>query len=164
MPISFIMPKFDMDQESATVVEWLKQEGDPVEIDEPVLTVETDKVAIDVPSPGTGKLVRVSVGPGDIVPVTEVIAFILEEGETEEDIPESGPVIEEPGKEEDQKSDPEVQTATVPVQATPVAAKMAADLGVDLSQIPSPTGKITKSDVESFSKQKSIVFSFKESI
>ena len=41
MPTPFIMPKFDMDQTSATVVEWLKNEGDFVQFDEEVLVVET---------------------------------------------------------------------------------------------------------------------------
>ena len=87
MPTPFIMPKFDMDQEEATVVSWMKNEGDYVKIDEPVLTVETMKVAIDVPSPATGTLVRISAQEGDTVPVTTVIAYILAEGETEDDIP-----------------------------------------------------------------------------
>jgi len=43
------MPKFDMDQEQATIVSWAKKEGDLVKFEETVLVVETDKVAIDVP-------------------------------------------------------------------------------------------------------------------
>ena len=56
MPVPFIMPKFDMDQEKATIISWSKKEGDFVKFDESVLTVETEKVAIDVPSPATGTL------------------------------------------------------------------------------------------------------------
>ena len=87
MPTPFIMPKFDMDQETATVVEWLKKEGELVEIDQKVLVVETDKVAVDVPAPAGGTLSRISVEPGDVVPVTSIIAYILGEGESEADLP-----------------------------------------------------------------------------
>ena len=56
MPIPFIMPKVDMDQEKATIISWNKSEGDLVKENETVLVVETEKVAIDVPSPMTGTL------------------------------------------------------------------------------------------------------------
>ena len=52
------------------MVRWIKGEGDLVEQDEPVLLVETDKVAIEVPSPATGRLVAINVNQGDVVPVT----------------------------------------------------------------------------------------------
>ena len=51
MPVPFIMPKFDMDQEKATIVSWAKGEGDFIKAEETVLVVETEKVAIDVPTP-----------------------------------------------------------------------------------------------------------------
>ena len=87
MPIPFIMPKFDMDQEKATIISWSKKEGDFVKFDETILTVETEKVAIDVPSPATGTLAGILYKDGDVVPVTKVIAYILKEGETIADLP-----------------------------------------------------------------------------
>ena len=65
MPVPFIMPKFDMDQEKATIISWSKKEGDLVKFDESVLTVETEKVAIDVPAPATGTLARKSASRRD---------------------------------------------------------------------------------------------------
>jgi pyruvate/2-oxoglutarate dehydrogenase complex dihydrolipoamide acyltransferase (E2) component len=59
MPVAFIMPKFDMDQEKATIITWLKKEGDLIKMDESVLVVETEKVAIDVPAPAAGTLVGI---------------------------------------------------------------------------------------------------------
>jgi len=80
MPTPFIMPKFDMDQETATIIEWLKKEGDFVKYDEELLVVETDKVAIEIPSPAEGTLTMLLAKVGDVVPVAKVIAYILAEG------------------------------------------------------------------------------------
>ncbi len=90
MPVPFIMPKFDMDQEKATIISWSKKEGDVVKSDETILTVETEKVAIDVPCPASGTLAGILYKDGDVVPVTEVIAYILKQGETLADLPKAG--------------------------------------------------------------------------
>jgi pyruvate dehydrogenase E2 component (dihydrolipoamide acetyltransferase) len=161
MPTSFIMPKFDMDQETATVVEWLKNDGDHIELDESVLTVETDKVAIEVPAPATGTLARVSVGPGDIVPVTTVIAYILAEGESEEDLPpesivmtkEATPAEEEPSQVVEEEIPAKVQPGGAePVTASPVAARMAQSLGINLAEVSAEGGRVTKDDIEAYLK------------
>ena len=81
------MPKFDMDQEKATIISWEKHEGDIVRMDETVLTVETDKVAIEVPCPADGVLAGIRYQNGETVPVTTVIAFVLKQGETVADLP-----------------------------------------------------------------------------
>jgi pyruvate dehydrogenase E2 component (dihydrolipoamide acetyltransferase) len=75
-----IMPKVDMDQETGTVVEWRKKSGEHVIAGEIILVIETDKVAVDVESPGTGILEGISVG-GDVVPIGTVIDYLLSEGE-----------------------------------------------------------------------------------
>jgi pyruvate dehydrogenase E2 component (dihydrolipoamide acetyltransferase) len=161
MPTSFIMPKFDMDQETATVVEWLKNDGDHIELDESVLTVETDKVAIEVPAPATGTLARVSVGPGDIVPVTTVIAYILAEGESEGDLPpesivmtkEATPAEEEPSQVVEEEIPAKVQPGGAePVTASPVAARMAQSLGINLAEVSAEGGRVTKDDIEAYLK------------
>lgn len=148
MPIPFIMPKFDMDQKAATVASWYKQEGEQVELDEPVLTVETDKVAIDVPAPATGKLVRITAQIGDVVPVTNVIAYILEKGETEADLP---PVeVLEDQKDDASKELKPVKPAktSASVSVTPVAKRMAQEHGIDLADIDADGKKIQKADIE----------------
>lgn len=61
------------------VAEWLKKEGDAVERDEPLATLETDKANVDLPSPVTGTLKRVVKTPGEKVKVGEVLA-VVEEG------------------------------------------------------------------------------------
>lgn len=159
MPTPFIMPKFDMDQETATVVEWLKNDGDHIELDESVLTVETDKVAIEVPAPATGTLARVSVGPGDIVPVTTVIAYILAGGESEDDLPpesiamtkEAVPAEEAPSQVVEEEIPAKVQPeGAEPVTASPVAARMAQSLGINLAEVPTKGGRVTKDDIEAY--------------
>lgn len=150
MPVPFIMPKFDMDQEKATIISWSKQEGDLIQFDETVLTVETEKVAIDVPAPATGTLAHILFKDGDVVPVTKVIAYILKEGETLADLPQedSPPPLSKP------EVAPVPQTVTsasaAPVHATPVAIRMAKEEGIDLSKVSTSGDRITREDVERF--------------
>src|ERR1700724_2352694 len=76
------MPMLGLTMEEGTVAEWLKNEGDTVKKDEPLLTVEMDKGTMEVPSPAAGVLRRIVVGPGVTVPVRTLIAEIGEPGET----------------------------------------------------------------------------------
>jgi pyruvate dehydrogenase E2 component (dihydrolipoamide acetyltransferase) len=148
MPIPFIMPKFDMDQEKATIVSWTKAEGEKVKAEETVLVVETEKVAIDVPCPASGFLAGIRYQAGDTVPVTTIIAYILKEGETVADLPKDGapaaPVKAGPAPKEIQPAPPSTTTVT------PVAARIAKEKGVDLTQVAAHGDRITREDVEQF--------------
>jgi pyruvate dehydrogenase E2 component (dihydrolipoamide acetyltransferase) len=144
MAIEMIMPKVDMDQETGTVVEWLKTNGDRVQQGETILVIETDKIAIDVEAPGTGILNGISAHPGDVIPIGTVIAYILEEGE------EAPVSASEPEVKADQRPAAEPAPAREEIQATPVARKMAEAHGLDLGAL-TPSGKggkVTKEDVE----------------
>ncbi len=144
MAIEMIMPKVDMDQETGTVVEWTKTDGQQVKEGETILVIETDKIAIDVEAPGTGILNGISAHPGDVIPIGTVIAYILEEGE---EVPVVKTVTPEPEPEVDQTT----AASEEDVLATPIAKKMAEVHGVDLSKV-SPSGsggKVTKDDVQS---------------
>src|ERR1700737_55871 len=70
------MPMLGLTMEEGTVAEWLKQEGDTVKKDEPLLTVEMDKGTQEVPSPVAGVLRRIVVQAGTTVPVKTLIAEI----------------------------------------------------------------------------------------
>jgi pyruvate dehydrogenase E2 component (dihydrolipoamide acetyltransferase) len=137
MATPVIMPKIEMAQERATVVEWLKKEGDDVEKGDPILEVETDKVTMEVEAPASGVLAGLRGEPGDRIPVTETIAYVLEPGEKlpgdvpAEKAPPPGDSVEEP-------------------RATPVARRLAGAEDVDLRVVEGtgPDGRITKSDVE----------------
>jgi pyruvate dehydrogenase E2 component (dihydrolipoamide acetyltransferase) len=75
------MPVLGLTMEEGTVAEWLKHEGEAVEKDEPLLTVEMDKGTVEVPAPASGVLRRIVVQPGTLVPVRTVIAEIGAPGE-----------------------------------------------------------------------------------
>jgi pyruvate dehydrogenase E2 component (dihydrolipoamide acetyltransferase) len=151
MPVPVIMPKLEMSQETAVIVGWLKQEGDFVKKGEPIMTVETDKVTVEIESPGEGTLREISAKVGDIVPVTTVVAYLF----TPDEIPDQ--VVSPP------VPVPEMPTP-VPLSsspssapfATPVATHLAAAEGVDLAGVTGSgtAGRVMKSDVEAMIEQK----------
>jgi pyruvate dehydrogenase E2 component (dihydrolipoamide acetyltransferase) len=147
MAVPVIMPKFEMSQETATVVEWLKQEGDEVKKGEPLLTVETDKVTMDVEVPASGILKDIRVEPQQIVPVTEVIAYILEPGE---ELPEILPSFPPTSFDSAQDKRGEEVLERQGGRATPVAQRLAAAHSVDLGAVigTGTGGRIIKADVE----------------
>ena len=144
MATPVIMPKFEMTQATGTIIRWLKTEGDRVEKGDPLAEVETDKVVQEIEAPIGGVLRGISVAPGQVVPVTQVIAYIVG---TDEDwngtqtavAPNvaSGPAA---------RSLPE----DAPVRATPVAQRLANDLGIDLHQVAGTGvgGRVERADVE----------------
>ncbi len=74
--IEVVMPQMGESVMEGEVLEWLKQVGDTVEIDEPLLEIATDKVDTEVPSPEAGTLVEILVNAGDTVEVGQTIAII----------------------------------------------------------------------------------------
>ncbi len=137
MPIPVIMPKLEMSQETARVVAWLKKDGERVEKGEALLSVETDKVTVDIESPGSGVLAGIRGVPGAVIPVTTVIAYLLQTGETPSALPA------EPGA----APPPAIQKETRSV--TPLARRVAGANGIDLRQVTGsgPAGKVTRADV-----------------
>jgi len=71
-----IMPQMGQSIAEGTIIQWLKQEGEPVEKDEPLLTINTDKIDVEIPAPGTGVLSRILVREGETVPVGTPLAHI----------------------------------------------------------------------------------------
>ena len=67
--VQVTMPAMGESVTEGTVLEWHKQEGDPVELDEVLVEISTDKVDAEVPSPAAGTVVKVLVGEGDTVEV-----------------------------------------------------------------------------------------------
>jgi pyruvate dehydrogenase E2 component (dihydrolipoamide acetyltransferase) len=146
MATEVIMPKVDMDQETGTISEWKKHNGDQVKEGETILVIETAKVAIDVEAPATGILDGVTAQPGEVIPIATVIGYILEPGEKLPEKPKGTIPVAEISAE---KSTAAPVTA-VSVDATPVARNMAEAMGVDLAGVSGtgPHGKITRTDVE----------------
>ena len=81
MAFSVEMPELGESVTEGTITQWLKQVGDRVEVDEPLLEVSTDKVDTEIPSPKAGVLLEIKAEEDDTVDVGSVIAVIGEEGE-----------------------------------------------------------------------------------
>ena len=76
MAYEVVMPAMEMDQESATLLQWLKPVGALVAEGEPLMEIETDKVTVEIEAPASGILESLSASPGDVVPVGAVVALI----------------------------------------------------------------------------------------
>jgi 2-oxoglutarate dehydrogenase E2 component (dihydrolipoamide succinyltransferase) len=88
-----VMPKLGESIIEATITKWLKNPGDNIEEDDPIVEIATDKVDSEIPSPVEGKLVKVLFNEGDVVAVGKVIAVIDTDGDAavEESSADSAP-------------------------------------------------------------------------
>lgn len=136
------------------IKKWLVKVGDEVQKDQSIAEVETDKAVVEMPSPYSGKVIKLNHLEGGIVKVGEVLAVIGEEGETVSaaEPPSSTSVVGELPE-----TDTEVITTRPSVkpmvQATPAVRKLAKDLEVDLGAVKGtgPQGRVTEEDVRSAS-------------
>ena len=165
------MPQMGYDMEEGTVVRWLKEEGSTVGRNEPVAEIETDKAVVEFESEAEGVLLRIVASEGSIVPVGETIALVGLEGEEADNVPSAGSTestdsditireeltseserheVQEPIRNTTQESSESIPTTRI--LATPVARRIADELGIDLKQVAGsgPGGRITKKDVETF--------------
>ena len=144
MAIPVIMPKFEMSQEMGLLIEWLKNDGDHVEKGEPIFIVETDKLTMEVESPGEGILGGLSAQAGDNVPVTRTIAYILADGES---VPENEVPMPEEGEMENEVSSKGEKDSQK--KSSPIAQRLIDEKNLDINNIPSSSseGRITQKDV-----------------
>ncbi|MGB1121045.1 MAG: 2-oxo acid dehydrogenase subunit E2, partial [Saprospiraceae bacterium] len=89
--VELIMPKMGESIMEATILGWLKQPGDTVEMDEPILEIATDKVDSEVPSPVDGVIEEVLFEVDDVVEVGKVIAIISTEATIEDAVQDDAP-------------------------------------------------------------------------
>ena len=167
MATNLNMPQMGYDMQEGTLVRWLKSVGDQVSLGEAVAEIETDKAVVEFESTAEGVLLELLVEEGTTVAVGESIATVGAEGEAlaaDGDAPEE-PAGAEPAAEEPSESDEaempapeedESESAAIPlpaspseVRASPVARKLAAERGVDLSTVEGtgPGGRILRADV-----------------
>jgi pyruvate dehydrogenase E2 component (dihydrolipoamide acetyltransferase) len=123
-----IMPVLGMNQDSGKIVKWLIEEGQPVKSGEPLFEVETDKAIAEIEAPLSGVLSDIKAREGENVPVGEVIAVIL--------TPEEAARLQ--------------AARQTPVSASPLAARIAAENGLDLRQVKPQGGRVEKADVLAF--------------
>ena len=81
MAHSIVMPALEMAQETGKLLSWRKKEGDAIAKGEPLLDVETDKAVVEIESPADGLLAGVKAQAGDVIPVGQTIAWIVDPGE-----------------------------------------------------------------------------------
>src|SRR5512135_1863660 len=134
------MPALGMAQETGTLIQWLKAAGEEVKKGEPLMEIETDKATVEIEAPASGILTGVSAQAGDVIPVGQRIALILAPGE-KESAPPAQPTS---------ASSPKSASTPTPVTATPVAARLAAEHSLDLTQIKPQGGQVRKEDVLAF--------------
>jgi 2-oxoglutarate dehydrogenase E2 component (dihydrolipoamide succinyltransferase) len=137
----------------ATLGEWLKKPGDPVKADEPVASLETDKVAIEVPSPVAGTMGDQLVKEGDTVAVGAVIARIGDGPSAGEKIIEVETPVNPagPGEHPAPKGDPIAPEIDDPASLTlsPAVRRVVLEHHLDPSRIKGTgkDGRLTKDDV-----------------
>lgn len=135
----------------ATVGEWLKQPGEAVAQDEPIASLETDKVAVEVPSPVAGVLSEHSVAVGDTVEVGALIAIVEEGAEASAKKADAAPAPSPPPTPAASESAADTQTLS------PAVRRAVLEHGVDPSTIKGTgkDGRLTKEDVLAAAKAKS---------
>ena len=106
MAVSVQMPALGESVTEGTVTRWLKQEGDTVEVDEPLLEVSTDKVDTEIPSPASGVLTKIIAQEDDTVEVGGELALIGEAGEAPQTSSDSSPA---PAEQEKPAEEPAAQ-------------------------------------------------------
>ena len=173
--IEFRLPELGEGIESGQVIEVLVAPGDRVSVEQPLLEVETDKAAVEIPSPADGTVIEVCVSTGDTVGINQLLVKIDGEGEkpssekdaspgaaakegktvaAEKPVPKTKP----PG--EKQPSPPGVSVGSeaaagpLEVPAAPSVRRLARELGVGLRSVPGtgPRGRILERDVKAHAK------------
>jgi pyruvate dehydrogenase E2 component (dihydrolipoamide acetyltransferase) len=157
MAFSVVMPALEMAQETGKLVAWRKAAGDSVTKGEPLLEIETDKAVLEVESPADGVLAGVKAQAGDVVPVGNIIAWIVRPGEA----PPSEVVIA-PAPNEAEPTRAAAAVIATPAassggQISPKARRLAKEHGVDIASLRGSGrgGEILASDVLTAAELKS---------
>jgi 2-oxoglutarate dehydrogenase dihydrolipoamide succinyltransferase (E2 component) len=176
--IDVVMPQMGVSVSEGTITKWLKQEGESVEADEPLLEISTDKVDTEVPSPGSGIVQQIVVQEGETVDVGTKLAVIAPEGA---EAPAPAPAAEEEpppepatqaaadesmaaasegaGDVAPSAAPPERERPAAPPPSengktfvSPVVARIASEHGVDPNQVQGTGagGRVTKKDILAF--------------
>ncbi len=136
MPVEIVVPQIGEAIAELQLVTWLKEEGDPVKQGEPLFEVDSDKAVVEVEAFAEGTLAKILVPAGSAVMPQDVVGIITAPGEAyaaEEKAPPS----------------PIKAPSPAALHASPVARRMAPDLGVDLEGVEGTgrSGRITADDV-----------------
>ena len=158
---TFVLPDIGEGLQEAEIVTWHVGVGDHVVADQPLVSVETDKAVVEIPSPQSGHIAALHGEPGDVVDVGEaLVEFADGEGD------DAGAIV---GSLPDDTGAPASTAPTATPtgdpprgRATPAVRALASALGVDLGElIPSgPDGTVTRADVEAAASRRSAATEF----
>ena len=153
--VELIMPKMGESIMEATILKWLKNVGDNVAVDEPVLEIATDKVDSEVPSTHAGKLAKILYQVNDVVPVGKVIAILETDAAA---VVKPVAVVPEMPKTAEVKSPAKTDSKPVSNEArfySPLVLNIARSEGISMSVLDSipgtgEGGRVTKRDILAF--------------
>jgi 2-oxoglutarate dehydrogenase E2 component (dihydrolipoamide succinyltransferase) len=155
--VDVVMPQMGVSVSEGTVTKWLKQEGEQVEADEPLLEISTDKVDTEVPSPASGTLVQILAQEGETVAVGTKIGQI---GGAGGGAPAPvAPAAAAPAAPPPEPQVSDTEEAAPPAEpsgngrfVSPVVARIASEHGIDPNQVPGTGrgGRVTKQDILAF--------------
>ena len=158
MSVDIVVPTLGESVTEATIARWLKQPGEAVAADEPLVELETDKVTVEVPAPQAGVLDDLQFDEGDNVEVGALLGRIVEGAGGAAAAPSTKtPDAKTPEAPSKPAAPPKAAPASDPLSAAgPAAKKAAADLGVaaDAIQPTGRDGRATKADVLSAASTK----------
>jgi 2-oxoisovalerate dehydrogenase E2 component (dihydrolipoyl transacylase) len=148
----FLLPDLGEGLDEAEIVAWHVTEGDHVVADQPLVSVETDKAVVEVPSPRSGRVARLFGAKGDLVKVGAPLVEFAEGPQAD-----TGTVVGELDREEGRRETPGAPSEPVqakPLQVLPAVRALARKLDVDLNlvQASGPDGTVTRADVERAAK------------
>ena len=159
--IEVVLPKMGESVAEATITTWLKEEGDTIEMDEPIVEIATDKVDSEVPAPQEGILVKRLCEEGDVMKVGDPIAIIRTEGEDSSPVTESGSKSAEPT--------PQKETTSAPKTPAPASngshrpEPVGAEANVEISRT-GPSGRFYSPLVRNIAKEEGITMHALEQI
>ncbi len=173
MSVKVLMPKLGLTMTEGKIVRWLKKEGEPVKKGEPLIEIMTEKIVTEVESPGSGILVKIFHSIDAVVPITEVIALIAEEGEdwsaaAAEFVHTPSQEMQEKISEKDDHKDDnsgskpvlhlEAQDDKARLKISPLARRIAEENGITKVELRSiagsgPSGRIIKKDILAYSER-----------
>ncbi len=165
MSVEIKVPSLGESVVEATIAKWYKNEGDSVTLDEPLLELETDKVTLEVPSPTSGLIEKISSPEGSTVEVGALLGVINDTAEVNKASENSEKIVitkEEKIKEEPVMEKPVLQETSIPLdnaskeipesklsKLSPAVRKIAAEKNIDIAQVATARsdGRITKGDI-----------------
>ena len=137
MSTEFRMPDIGEGIAEVELLEWHVEVGSHVREYDILATIETDKSVVEMPSPFTGRVIRLGAKPGDMLPVGDVLVVFDTEAGT--------PAAEAPAE----QAEPPAQQVPTRPRAAPVVRRLAVELGINLADVrgSGPSGRITQDDV-----------------